>query len=87
MGQKEMVLQVLSSGRGLTAAEAINTYGIGRLASRICELRKASYPILSIRTQGTNRYGDTVYFDTYKLDMEKYKGVKNGSNDTKEMQG
>ena len=87
MGQKEMVLQVLSSGRGLTAAEAINTYGIGRLASRICELRKASYPILSIRTQGVNRYGEKVYYDTYKLDMEKYKGVKNGSNDTKEMQG
>lgn len=87
MGQKEMVLQILSSGRGLTAAEALNTYGIGRLASRICELRKASYPIMSIRTQGTNRYGEKVYYDTYKLDMEKYKGVKNGSNDTKEMQG
>lgn len=87
MGQKEMVLQILSSGRGLTAAEALNTYGIGRLASRICELRKASYPILSIRTQGTNRYGEKVYYDTYRLDMEKYKGVKNGSNDTKEMQG
>lgn len=87
MTQTEIILEVLRSGEGLTAADALYRFGIGRLASRICELRKASYPILSIRTQGTNRYGDTVYFDTYKLDMEKYKGVKNGSNDTKEMQG
>lgn len=87
MTQTEIILEVLRTGEGLTAAEALYRYGIGRLASRICELRKASYPILSIRTQGTNRYGDTVYFDTYKLDMEKYNGVKNGSNDTKEMHG
>lgn len=87
MGQKEKVLEVLRTGEGLTAAEALYRYGIGRLASRICELRKASYPILSIRTQGTNRYGEKVYYDTYRLDMEKYKGVKNGSNDTKEMHG
>lgn len=76
MTQNEIILEVLRTGEGLTAAEALYRYGIGRLASRICELRKASYPILSIRTQGTNRYGDTVYYDTYKLDMEKYRGEK-----------
>lgn len=82
MGQKEMVLEVLRTGEGLTAADALYRYGIGRLASRICELRKESYPILSIRTQGTNRFGDKVYYDTYKLDMEKYRGVKDGINIT-----
>lgn len=82
MTQTEIILEVLRRGEGLTAADALYRYGIGRLASRICELRKASYPILSIRTQGTNRYGDTVYFDTYKLDMEKYRGVKDGINIT-----
>lgn len=87
MTQNEIIIEVLRTGEGLTAADALYRYGIGRLASRICELRKASYPILSIRTQGTNRYGEKVYYDTYRLDMEKYKGVKNGSNDTKEMHG
>ena len=80
MGQKEMVLEVLRTGEGLTAADALYRYGIGRLASRICELRKESYPILSIRTQGTNRYGDKVYYDTYKLDMEKYRRSHGGNN-------
>ena len=76
MTQNEIILEVLRTGEGLTAADALYRFGIGRLASRICELRKASYPILSIRTQGTNRYGDTVYYDTYKLDMTKYRGEK-----------
>ena len=82
MTQTEIILEVLRTGEGLTAADALYRYGIGRLASRICELRKESYPILSIRTQGTNRFGDKVYYDTYKLDMEKYRGVKDGINIT-----
>ena len=81
MTQKDTVLEILRSGRGITAAEALYNYSIGRLASRICELRKESYPILSIRTKGKNRNGDTVYYDTYRLDMEKYRG-RHGSNDT-----
>lgn len=67
MAQKDTVLQILMAGKGLTAAEALNGYGIGRLASRICDLRKAGYPIESVRTKGKNRFGDTVYYDTYRL--------------------
>ncbi len=86
MTQKDTVLEILSTGRGITAAEALYDYGIGRLASRICELRKESYPILSIRTKGKNRNGDTVFYDTYRLDMEKYRG-KHGNDTTEGMQG
>lgn len=67
MAQKDTILQILMAGKGLTSAEALNGYGIGRLASRICDLRKAGYPIESVRTKGKNRFGQTVFYDTYRL--------------------
>ena len=67
MGQKEKILEILQSGRGLTQRDAMLDYGIGRLASRICDLRKAGYPIVSVQTKGRNRDGKTVYYDTYRM--------------------
>ena len=45
MTQHERIIRHLESGYTLTQAEAFMEYGIGRLSSRICELRKLGYPI------------------------------------------
>lgn len=43
--QRALVLQHLQRGGTLTALQALNLYGIGRLAARIEELRRSGYDI------------------------------------------
>nr|DAZ63911.1 MAG TPA: helix-turn-helix domain protein [Caudoviricetes sp.] len=67
MTQNERVLRHLMDGGTLTQAEAFQEYGIGRLSSRICELRKAGYPIAREFVTKKNRYGENVSFCRYWL--------------------
>ena len=48
MTQRERVLNVLKSGRTLTAAEALSRYGIANLRARIDELRQEGVRINSV---------------------------------------
>jgi hypothetical protein len=48
MTQRERVLNVLKSGRTLTAAEALSRYGIVNLRARIDELRQDGVRINSV---------------------------------------
>jgi|GEM_PF-683116 len=45
--QRTLVLQHLQRGGTLTALQALDLYGIGRLAARVEELRRAGHGILS----------------------------------------
>lgn len=71
MTQKEMVLSHLQKYGGITAAEAMSEYGIGRLSARIWDLRHDGVQIINDRQKSRNRYGKTVSFDRYRLDGEK----------------
>ena len=42
MTQNERILRHLQDGGTLTQAEAFLEYGVGRLSSRICDLRRAT---------------------------------------------
>lgn len=55
--QKDKVLSHLQTGAPLTQDQARELYGCMRLASRISELKKAGYIILSLR----NDVGCAVY--------------------------
>ena len=68
MTQCERILRHLQDGGTLTQAEAFIEYGIGRLSSRICELRAAGYPIKSEFVAGKNRYGEPVSYVRYSLE-------------------
>lgn len=68
MTQHERILEHLESGGTLTHAEALTLYGIGRLSSRICELRKLGYPIRAEYVAKENRYGETVHVVQYSMD-------------------
>lgn len=47
--QRDIVLEHLKSGRPLNQDEAQELYKIRRLASRVCELKKEGWLILSLR--------------------------------------
>lgn len=67
MTQCERILRHLQDGKTLSQAEAFMEYGIGRLSSRICELRAAGYPIESEFVAGKNKYGEPIFFVRYSL--------------------
>lgn len=51
----------------ITSLEAVNEYGIMRLASRINDLKAQGIAIVSEVKTGKNRYGEDTHFSVYKL--------------------
>lgn len=67
MTQCEMVLDHLKTVGGITAAEAMQQYGIYRLAARIADLKKRGHSIETKSEKSTNRFGKEVRFERYFL--------------------
>lgn len=67
MNQSEKILKYMERFGSISNQEAVIYLGIGRLASRICDLRKEGYDIISERVKDKNRFGDTNYYARYKL--------------------
>lgn len=77
--QCQLIIDYIKNFGSITTAEAMTDLGIYRLASRICDLKAAGYPIKSKMKTAKNRYGDTVHFKEYRLDNEEeIRGVQNG---------
>lgn len=47
MSQNDQIINYLKSGKSLTALEALQNFGCLRLGSRISELKKRGYDIVS----------------------------------------
>lgn len=71
MTQHEKILRHIHDYGSITSLEAVNEYGIMRLASRISELKKAGIPIQKETVNGKNRYGETTSYARYSLDYGK----------------
>lgn len=67
MTQCDLVLRHMEDFGSITSLEAMQEYGIMRLASRITDLKKAGYPIRMEMVSRKNRYGKTVTFARYSL--------------------
>ena len=67
MTQTERILQHMQERGSITALEAINEYGILRLASRISDLRRLGYPIESKTEKVKNRYGESCHIKRYSM--------------------
>lgn len=67
MTQNDMILEHFRQIGSITAAEAMQKYGIGRLAARIADLRKAGYKIVSEDVKGRNRYGRRIKYARYMI--------------------
>ena len=62
------VLRHLTDFRTITQLEAMRDYGIMRLASRISDLKRQGYPIVSETKTGRNRYGEPTRWKVYRLE-------------------
>lgn len=65
--QCERILRHLQDFGSITTLEAIQEYGILRLASRINDLKRQGYTITTETKTGKNRYGETTRFTEYSL--------------------
>lgn len=64
--QKEIVLNHFLMHGSITSLEAINEYGITRLADVIFKLRKMGFLIKTEMKTSKNRFGVPVSFAVYK---------------------
>ena len=66
MTQEERIIDHIRKKGSITAKEAMEEYGIMRLASRISDLKKHGFGITRDTVAGKNRYGETTYFARYR---------------------
>jgi hypothetical protein len=55
---------------GITQYEAMQDLGVMRLASRISDLRRLGYPIISETVTVKNRFGEKCHVKRYRLGEE-----------------
>ena len=67
MTQTEKILRHLKVFGSITSLEAMNEYGIMRLASRISDLRRQGCDIISKTEPVKNRFGETCYIKRYMV--------------------
>lgn len=65
--QRFLILRHLRHYGSITSWEAIQEYGITRLAAVIFDLRKMGWNIPDIWEERTNRFGEPVRFKRYIL--------------------
>ena len=70
------IIRHLQDYGSITSLEAMKEYGIMRLASRINDLKRRGYKIISITEKSKNRYGEPTYYSVYML-AEKNKNLIN----------
>jgi hypothetical protein len=71
MTQAEKILRHLKEYGNITPMEALQEYGIMRLASRITDLKKAGHIIVTNTVSGYNRFGEKVHYASYSLEKEE----------------
>lgn len=70
MNQCETILRHLRDYGSITSLEAMQEYGIMRLASRVSDLKKAGVAIRAETVSGQNRYGERTCFARYSITGE-----------------
>ena len=67
MTQNERILRHLCDHGSITTLEAIQEYGVMRLASRIHDLRRQGFDISGETVAAKNRYGEPTRFSRYYI--------------------
>lgn len=65
--QNERILAYMSEFGGITQLEALRDLGVMRLASRISDLRRKGFDIVSERVTVNNRWGERCPIKRYSL--------------------
>lgn len=69
--QNERILEYLEEFGSITQLDALSDLGIMRLASRISDLRRLGYPIVSEIETVKNRFGEKVHIKRYRMECEE----------------
>ena len=67
--QREQLLDLMLNGKEISSRTAMIEYGIGRLGSRIAELRKI-YPVLDRWERYINDNGKRVRYKVYYMEAQ-----------------
>ena len=67
MTQCERIIRHLQDYGSISSLEAMQDYGIMRLASRINDLKNKGYKIISLTEKSKNRYGEPTKYSVYML--------------------
>lgn len=66
--QCERIIDYINDFGSITSIEAMQDLGCMRLASRICDLKRRGYKIVSKTEIGKNRYGEPITYSRYFLE-------------------
>lgn len=69
MTQCETILRHMEECGSITSWEAMQEYGIMRLASRITDLKRAGIPIKREMVTQKNRHGESISYARYSLNQ------------------
>lgn len=67
MTQKEMINDHLETYGSITPVQALQEYGVMRLAARIADIKEDGYAIESELCESLNRFNKKVRYSRYKL--------------------
>lgn len=81
ISQCERIVRHLKDHGSITSMEAMNEYGIMRLASRINDLRSQGIPIVVETVSGKNRFGEKIFYARYKLTEDTWEEERCGYAD------
>jgi hypothetical protein len=68
--QNQRILDYIAEFGGITQLEALRDLGVLRLASRISDLKRLGYPIVSEFETVKNRFGEECRVKRYRLEGE-----------------
>ncbi len=66
--QNQRILDYIAEFGSITQLEALRDIGVMRLASRISDLRRLGYPIISANESVKNRYGEKCHIKRYSME-------------------
>lgn len=69
--QNERIMDYIEQFGSISTLQAFMDLGVTRLASRICELRKAGQPIVSKTEKVKNRFGEDCHVSIYSFEKEE----------------
>lgn len=69
--QNERILDYIDEFGSITQIEAMRDIGVMRLASRISDLKRKGYNVISTKETVKNRYGEVTHIKRYSLGEEQ----------------
>jgi hypothetical protein len=67
VSQKQRILKYMADFGSITTYDAFKDIGCTKLTTRISELRKEGYLIIGTAETSTNRYGEKVTYNRYRM--------------------